>query len=361
MKHCRKLLVFIFTFLMAVLLDACSLNNTNLSNKSENSGSQNAKDAKQIRKVIIDTDTGGDDAAALIIAAKDKHTNILGVTVAAGNVNLNQAADNALMTLEMVGCDAPVYKGASSTYKNNPRKVFSVYGNDGMGDHDMIHPTRKVEKENAVDFIIKTIRENPDEVEIIALGPATNIAMAFDKDPETMKHVKKCWSMGTTGFGAGNATPVAEFNVYHDVEAYKVFVDSRVPITVIGLDMLLEDNCFTKAELDEFEKKGGLSDYVSKALSGLTNYNKEARGNEIADVPDAIAMACVLWDDYIIETKACHASVMTKNDETYGQVILYQKDYGYDTGIKFDDYNFYVVTKTASETFKPKFAQLLEN
>lgn len=359
MKHCNKILVFIFTFVMAFSLVACGLNNES-SNKSENNSVQNSKDAKQVRKVIIDTDTGGDDAVGLIIAAKDEYTDILGVTVAAGNVNLDQAADNALMTLEMAGCNAPVYKGSSSTYTSNPRKIFSVYGNDGMGDQDMIHPTRSAEKENAVDFIIKTVKENPDEVEIIALGPATNIALAFDKDPATMKHVKKYWSMGTTGFGTGNASPVAEFNVYHDAEAYKVFVDSGVPITAIGLDMLLEDNCFTKAELDEFEAKGGLFEYVAKALSGLVKFNKEARGSEVADVPDAIAMACALWDGYLNETKACHASVMTKNDETYGQVILYQKDYGYDSGIKFDDYSFYVATKTSSETFKSKFAKLLE-
>ena len=359
MRHFKRILVCILIFVMAFSLVACGSNNSS-SNKSENNGVQNSKDAKQMRKVIIDTDTGGDDAAALIIAAKDEYTDILGVTVAAGNVNLDQAADNALMTLEMAGCNAPVYKGASSTYTSNPRKISSVFGNDGMGDHDMIHPTRKVEKESAVDFIIKTVKENPDEVEIIALGPVTNIALAFDKDPDTMKHVKKYWSMGTTGFGPGNVSPVAEFNVYHDVEAYKVFVDSGVPITAIGFDMLAEDTDLNKADLDEFEKKGGLFEYVAKALSGLVKFNKEFRGNEVANIPDAIAMACVLWDEYMTETKACHASVMTKNDETYGQVILYQKDYGYDSGIKFDDYSFHVVTKTASETFKSKFIKLLE-
>lgn len=140
----------------------------------------------------------------------------------------------------------------------------------------------------------------------------------------------------------------------------KCFVDSGVPITAIGLDMMLEDTYLNKADLDEFESKGGLFEYVAKALSGLVKFNKEGRGNEIANVPDGIAMACVLWDGYMTETKACHASVMTKNDETYGQVILYQKDYGYDSGITFDNYSFYVATKTASETFKSRLVKLLE-
>ena len=65
-----------------------------------------------------------------------------------------------------------------------------------------------------------------------------------------MKHVKRYWSMGTAGFGQGNATPVAEFNVYHDAEAYKVFADSGVPITVLGFDMMNDDVRFTKEELE---------------------------------------------------------------------------------------------------------------
>lgn len=161
--------------------------------ESEPSKSEN----KQKRKIIIDTDSGADDAVALIIAAKDKNVDLLGVTVSEGNVTLKQAVDNALMTLEIAGSDAPVYAGADTTYTGKRREVFSVFGSDGMGDQDLIHPTRTAADGNAVDFIIDTVKANPDEVEIIAVGPATNLALAFDKDPETMKHVKRYWSMGT--------------------------------------------------------------------------------------------------------------------------------------------------------------------
>ena len=98
--------------------------------------------SKEKRKIIIDTDTAGDDAVAMIIAAKTENVDILGVTVSAGNVELEQAVNNALMTLEIAGCDAPVYKGASATYTGKKRETFSVYGKDGMGDNDLIHPTR---------------------------------------------------------------------------------------------------------------------------------------------------------------------------------------------------------------------------
>lgn len=293
-----------------------------------------------------------------MIAAKAENAEILGVTVSAGNVKLSQAVDNALMTLEMACSDAPVYKGASKTYTGKERNTFSVYGKDGMGDKDLIHPTRKAEKKNAVDFIIDTVKANPDEVEIFALGPVTNIALAFDKDAETMKHVKKFWSMGTSGFGLGNATPVAEFNVYHDAEAYKVFTEMGVPITAIGFDMLPEDTQFSKKELDELEKKGGLSEFFAKAFSGLIAFNTEARDLPIADDADGVAMACVLWDDYLKKTQPCHASVMTDDNEAYGQVILYKEGYGYDSQVTFD--NFTISTSPPKPTAKYLKRSLLQ-
>lgn len=315
---------------------------------------------QQKRKVIIDTDTAGDDAAALIIAAKDPNVEILGVTVSEGNVKLDQAVKNALMTLEAAGSDAPVYAGADTTYTGRPRDVFSVFGKDGMGDQDLIHPTRKAADGSAIDFILDTIKANPDEVEIIALGPVTNLALAFDKDAKTMKRVKRYWSMGTTGFGHGNATPVAEFNVYHDAEAYKVFAESGVPVTVLGLDMMNGDVIHTKEWLDEIASKGGLSEFFAKSFGGLVKFNEQANGKAYADNPDGTCMACVLWDGFVQDTEACHPVVMTEDNETYGQVVLYKKSRSYDSGITFEDYNFNVITKINSKGFREKLASLLE-
>lgn len=329
-------------------------------NMAKDQSKQAEDESRQTRKIIIDTDCGGDDAVALIMAAKADNIEILGITVSEGNVTLAQAVDNALMSLEMAGSDAPVYAGANTTYTGKERKVFSVFGKDGMGDKDLIHPKRKAENGNAVDFIIDTVRANPDEVEIIALGPVTNLAHAFDKAPETMKRVKRFWSMGTTGFGDGNATPVAEFNVYHDAEAYKVFAGSGAPITALGFDLMNENVRFEKNELDELAKMGDLQKYVADSFSGLVRFNSEKNGAAFADCPDGLLMACAIWDGFIQDIQPCHASVMTDDDETYGQVILYKKGFGYDTGITFDDYSFNVITKIESEAFKDKLLSVLE-
>ena len=323
--------------------------------------SAQAEDATgQKRKIIIDMDSGGDDAVALIMAARAEDVDLLGVTVSEGNVTLAQAVDNALMTLEMAGSDVPVYAGANTTYTGKERAVFSVYGKDGMGDKDLIHPKRKAENGNAVDFIIDTVKANPGEVEIVALGPVTNLALAIKKAPEVMKRVKRFWSMGTAGFGDGNATPVAEFNVYHDAEAYKVFAGAGVPITALGFDLMSKEVRFEKEELDELAKMGGLQKYVADSFSGLVRFNSEKNGAAFADCPDGLLMACAIWDGFIKDIQPCHASVMTDDDETYGQVILYKKGVGYDTGVTFDSYDFNVITDIDDDVFKEKLCSVLE-
>ena len=139
------------------------------------------------RHIIIDTDTGADDASAIILAAKEKDIDILGVTVLAGNVDLTKSVNNALMALEVAGREVPVYKGADADLSGNIRIPFSIFGEDGMGDMDLVHPTGKTEDMDAVDFIIDSVKKYPYEVEIVCIGPATNIAKAIQKDKETMK------------------------------------------------------------------------------------------------------------------------------------------------------------------------------
>lgn len=179
-----------------------------------------------MRRFIVDTDTASDDAAALMIAALSEEIDLLGVTIVAGNVGLKQATDNALMTLEVCGSDAPVYLGAKRPLFRERHETISVHGKDGMGDCDIIHPKRSPEEKRAVEFILEQVERYPNEVELVVLGPATNIALAILTDREIMSKVKHIWSMGTPGFGFGNATPVSEFNVFIDAEAYALMLDT---------------------------------------------------------------------------------------------------------------------------------------
>lgn len=308
------------------------------------------------RHLIIDTDMGGDDATALLLAAKNPNVTIEGVTVLAGNVSLEQAAQNALMTLEVAGANIPVYKGADSSLMARKFELFSVYGKDGMGDVNLIHPKTKAQKKSAVDFILETVKKYPNEIEIVMLGPATNIALAIEKDAETMRRVKKIWSMGTAGFGPGNATPVAEFNVFKDAEAYKVMLDLGVPVTIIGWDIANNEQlCFNRKILDEMRNSSPAQKFIAVANEKYFGYCHDLQKSDNAPVSDAVLMAAALWDDFVLETTACHASCITAEGETHGQVIFYLKDYNYDTMITFDNYNVDVVTKVKTDEFFPRY------
>lgn len=317
--------------------------------------------AVQPRKVIIDTDAGGDDAAALIMAALQPEIEILGVTVVSGNVSLEQGAKNALMALEVAGrTDVPVYCGSKDSLAGAEYEIFSVYGEDGMGDADLVHPTKSPENMYAVDFILQTVAAHPDEIDLITLGPATNIALAIQQDPEIMSHVKHIWVMGTTGFGPGNASPVAEFNVFKDPDAFKILADSGLSMTVVGLDTNVESTHITREDQVAMLQGNELERFIGTALNGLLEFNRDNIGKEIATLPDPIAMACVLWEGYMLESISCHASVIVEPGETYGQVILYQEGFGYDSPVTFDCYNVAVATVTRDDMFKTWFIDTLK-
>ena len=298
-------------------------------------------------KVIIDTDAGADDASALILAAKSKNIDILGVTVLAGNVDLEQGTKNVLAALELAGCDAPVYKGSAENYSGEKIDAFSVFGTDGMGDMDLIHPTGKAEDGDAIDFILETVKADPGEVEIIVIGPATNIAKAIERDPETMKKVKRIWSMGTSGLGPGNATPVAEFNAYHDPYAYKVMLDSGIPITVVGLDMCNGDSAWSNELFDRLGEANDIGRFVAASFTKLREfYNKNSTGDRVNNC-DALAMMCVIYDGFITDTISCYGSCITDKGETCGQVVFYKEGFTYDVAANDYDYNVTLVSGVA--------------
>lgn len=295
------------------------------------------------RRIIIDTDTGADDASALILAAKAPNVEILGVTVLLGNVDLEQGTKNALMALEQAGSDAPVYKGSAETYNGTKKEAFSVFGKDGMGDANLIHPKKSAQSGDAVDFILDTVKSNPGEIEIVALGPATNIAKAIEKDPETMKQVKMIWSMGSAGLGPGNASPVAEFNVYADAPAYKAMLDSGIPVTIVGLDVCDGEAQWTDAQLNELAKSNEVGKFVADSFGKLQEfYAANGSGGSIMNC-DALAMMCALYPEFVNETITCHGSCITDEGETYAQVIYYKQGFTYDATSNDFDYNVTLV------------------
>ncbi|KOR77111.1 hypothetical protein AM232_00415 [Bacillus sp. FJAT-21352] len=277
-----------------------------------------------MRKIIIDTDTGSDDAVALMMALKSTEVDVLAITTVCGNVPLELSTNNALMTVEVTNAQKPpIYVGAAKPLMRDLVTAVNVHGEDGMGDDNLIHPTINPEPGHAVDMILDLVEKNPEEIEIVTIGPVTNIALAILKEPETMKKVKRIYSMGTAGFGPGNTTPVAEFNVYVDAEAYSIMMQSGIPISIIGFDICLGEAAWNREDMEFLiasQKEEAV--FAVQCNRSLLEYNLQASGGHFVDLPDAVAMGVVLWDDIVLEDKLCYCYVCTTEEATYGQVII---------------------------------------
>jgi len=275
-----------------------------------------------MRKLIIDTDTGSDDAVALLMAAMDRDVDILGITTVSGNVPLAQGTRNALMTMEISGRAIAVHPGCAAPLCRQPVSAVSVHGQDGMGDAGLIHPAAVPDGQGAVDFILSAVRSAPD-IDIVMLGPATNIALALLTDRQAMSRVHRIYSMGTAGLGRGNTTPVAEFNVFADAEAYRLLLESGIPLTVIGFDMCCGPAAWDQDDLSAIAASGPVGRFSVDCNRSLLAYNIRKSGRHIVDLPDAVAMSCALWPDTVKQSIDTYAWCSISQDRTYGQVIIY--------------------------------------
>jgi len=312
-----------------------------------------------MRRFIIDTDTASDDAAAIMLAVLSREIELLGVTVAAGNVGLEQAGNNALMTLEVCGSDAPVYLGAKRPLFRPRKETISVHGNDGMGDRGIILPKGTPQEDRAVEFILDMANKYPGEVELAVLGPATNIALAVLTDRDAMRKIKHIWTMGTPGFGIGNATPVSEFNVYMDAAAYAIMLDAGVPATIIGFDMCEGEICLDKDQLKQLETGNACGKFLSEATKVLLEFNLKARGKHMVDLPDAVAMAVAVWPDFTVSEVACRCHCCVDEGPTYGQVIFYKEGRTYEALPMAKDSHVSVITAVDVDLFTERFMHMM--
>ncbi|MCX0393409.1 nucleoside hydrolase [Clostridium perfringens] len=193
------------------------------------------------RKVIIDCDTGIDDALAIILALKSKEIEVVGITTVSGNVESLQGAKNALKVLKLLGrLDIPVYLGESKPIKRELVTAQDTHGEDGLGETFLEEVSSEYIRENGVDFILNTLK-NHENVSIIALGPLTNLCRAIEKDSETFHRVKEIVSMGGAYKSHGNCSPVAEFNYWVDPHGAREFLKKfNGEFTMVGLDVTRE-------------------------------------------------------------------------------------------------------------------------
>ncbi|MGW1556397.1 nucleoside hydrolase [Streptomyces sp. NPDC002144] len=187
--------------------------------------------------VIIDCDTGVDDALALLFAVRHPGIDLRAVTCVAGNTDVDGVVRNTLTVLEQAGApEIPVGRGAERPLIEPVRTARHVHGVDGMGDIGLPAPTRAPADVDAVTLLRREILASPRPVTLVPTAPLTNIALLLRTHPDVVRNIERIVFMGGA-VATGNATAVAEFNVWHDPEAAAVLLTAGVPITMYGLDV----------------------------------------------------------------------------------------------------------------------------
>lgn len=276
------------------------------------------------QKLIIDTDCGSDDAMAIAMALGDPRYEILFFTTVSGNVILEQAALNTLLTIEAAGRDQPpVYLGCRDMLLKPLVFAHETHGSDGMGDLGLAPKRLQPSQGNGINKMIDALMAHrPGEIEIIALGPLTNIALAMRLAPEAMKRIKRLSIMGSAGLGAGNVSPVAEFNIWQDAEAAKIVFEFGIPLLVVGWDACLDDAMLESADIARIRNSGPLGKLMIDCNRQLLEMNEERFGRPCLDMADPAAMAAALHPQCIQTCDDYYCEVDVAPGISYGAVLV---------------------------------------
>lgn len=276
-----------------------------------------------MKRIIIDTDTAGDDTIALLTALH--HFKVEGVTITGGNVDFNQQVENALYTIQVFDPDyyVPVYKGYERPIVNSGatghRTVEDVHGKDGMGDSFFEKAQQRPEDQHAIDFIIEKVKAAPGEISLLAIAPLTNIAMAIKKDPTIIKDIPHIYIMGGTNNSLGNITAAAEYNFWVDPEAARLVLHSGIPITMVGWDM-----CTRYSVMDEKDHQD-IADLSTKGATFfgdinrvVMQFNKTVHRINGTTHPDTLLVAIAANEDLMTESNYYYVDIETKGELTRG-------------------------------------------
>lgn len=244
--------------------------------------------------ILIDTDPGVDDALAILMALADPGHEVVGLTVAAGNVGLQHTVANALKLCEVAGRpDVPVFAGAAAPLLHPAPHAAFVHGEDGFGDTSYAPAAGSAQDEHAALAILRLSHEHAGRLLLVALGPLTNVALALRLDPTLPDRVARLVVMGGAVTGHGNMTPAAEFNVYFDPEAAHVVFSAFPRFELADWEAVLRHG-FPHAD---FEGWLGCGTPVAAFYDGISAHTRRWAAGQRGDrwhSADALAMALAL-------------------------------------------------------------------
>jgi inosine-uridine nucleoside N-ribohydrolase len=285
------------------------------------------------RHVILDTDPGVDDALALILALQSPELCVDAITTVSGNVDVELATHNTLTVLGLFPPERrpPVARGADRPLVRSLDTAAPVHGDDGLGGVSRMrtaagqpcYPVASAAhtSADAVGCLLDLIRHSPGELTLVALGPLTNLALAWRRDAHTFRQLAEVVIMGGAVTVPGNVTPVAEFNIYVDPEAAQVVFASGLPITLIGLDVT-ERVRLTGEMMDQYVRPVGspLSQFVMDCTTQAIEFSTRVARPPGMAMHDPLTVGALI-DPTIVCTVPLSVQVETKGELTTGMLV----------------------------------------
>lgn len=302
---------------------------------------------KERKKVILDCDTGSDDAVAIMLAVLSDEIDLLGVSCVAGNKSLEFTTQNTLAVIDALGADVPVFAGCptpmTATLLPGRRGAYNGFTGvsekkvDERGREITYHtdklplpePRTKLRPEHAVFWIIDTLMKSEGDITLVPTGPMTNIAMAMRLEPRICGKIKEIVFMGG-GFKEFNATCAAEFNIWVDPEAAQIVLTSGVKITMVPLDATHKANF----DLEDCKKLREMNSIVTNAVAEMLDmriaaYNAYQPQETLHSAPlhDALALAYVFEPAVLKDIRFMRVDVDISGGFADGQTICDTRAY----------------------------------
>lgn len=246
-----------------------------------------------MKKLIIDTGGAANDAVAILMTLREPAVKVLAITTTYGQAGIEQANRIALLAVKCAQrCSAPVYQGIAKPLRGDVAIIGNESGRETAAGADLRAPTQPVEMEHAVDAIARLARQSNEALELLCLGPLTNIAYAMLQFPQVMNKIARITVMGGAHFFSNAYSACAEFNILADPEAASIVFGFGVPLTVVIRDAGKSVGAALTAE--ESEQLHALGELGALCVEGSRSENQLAqpvRGNPELELPGATAFA----------------------------------------------------------------------
>lgn len=278
--------------------------------------------ASGIRRMIIDTDTAADDSFALLVGLLHPGASLEAITIVAGNVSFEQQIENALLTVKAAGRagEVEVHLGARVPLVR-PWYESRAHG-DGKGNHDFEKPTQLPSDEGAAEALVRIVDESPGQIDILAIGPLTNIATAVLLDRDFPKKVRELWIMGGCDNSVGNVTAAAEYNFFVDPEAADIVLRAGFDVVISTWTLTLAQATWSRDQLAQLAAiDNDLARYFTILDKPNIEYN-ETEGIMGSTHPDSVTAMMMVRPDLILERSRKFVAVEAASELTRGYSLF---------------------------------------